>query len=519
MNLELILRYVRAYIVVVDRRLEVVYTNRGEATGRLDNQFLIDSVSKAFAEKSSFEAKETRMSVPRITDFTPREIDVWVKGEYMVMDCKEYVILTISDISSIKRERSNSAQAISEAKNEAICCSSFLANMSHEIRTPINAILGFSKLLMGTDDRGKQTKYCEVIENNTRLLQQLIDDVLDLAKMESGTLKYQYEEVDLNELISSIDSTVRMRVQPQTVLNHVLGMADFHIVTDRDRLSQVLINLLTNACKFTPKGSITFGYEEQDDKVYFFVKDTGLGISKEKQELLFKRFSKQNDEQSGTGLGLSICKNIIESMNGEIGVRSAGEGKGALFWFTIPLVHPGETPKDMAIPVGAPLVGNGPGSQTVPPLRPATPVVAPAPEPVAPASRPAKNKPTILVAEDNESNYLLFESILEDDYNLVHAWNGREAVDMFPTTNPDLILMDISMPYMDGYEATRNIRKHPSDVPIIAVTAYAFSSDKERIMENGFNSYVSKPVNADRLIKEIEDCLSRASGSASDNRN
>lgn len=513
MNFELILRYVRAYVMVVDRNLNIVCTNRGVSEQKLDNNFLIEAVNKAFVDKKSFDAKETRMMVPNVTNFQPREIDVWVKGEYMVMDGEEYIVLTISDLTSIKRERSFAQKAISEAKNEAITKSSFLANMSHEIRTPLNAILGFSKLLMGTDDKDKQAKYCEVIDNNTHLLQQLIDDVLDLAKMESGTLKYQYGEVDLNELISSVDSTVRMRVQPQTVLNHVLGMADFRIVTDRDRLSQVLINLLTNACKFTPKGSITFGYEDQDDKLYFFVKDTGLGISKEKQELLFKRFSKQNDQQSGTGLGLSICKNIIESMNGEIGVKSSGEGKGSLFWFTIPLILPGETPAATVAPTHAPLVGNGiqtiqqlPELDTIPEQGPASidDNSLPAVDEPAPA---APDKPLILIAEDNESNYLLFESILEDDFRLVHAWNGREAVEMYPEHKPDLILMDISMPYMDGYEATRNIRKISTEVPIIAVTAYAFSSDKERIMENGFNSYVSKPVNADRLLNEISHCM------------
>ena len=514
MNHELILRYTRAYILVVDRSLTIIYTNRGECGQKLENQFLVEAVNKAFREKESFEAKETHMSVPRLTNLEPREIDVWVKGEYMVMDNREHIVLTITDLTSIKNERNDFVQAISEAKNEAITKSSFLANMSHEIRTPLNAILGFSKLLTETDNHEKQAKYCEVIENNTHLLQQLIDDVLDLAKMESGTLNYQYETIDLNELITTVDSTVRMRVPSGTVLNHVLGMADFHIVTDRDRLSQVLINMLTNACKFTPRGSITFGYEEQDDKVYFFVKDTGAGIPKEKQELLFQRFSKQNHEKPGTGLGLSICKNIIETMHGEIGVKSGGEGKGSLFWFTIPLVNPGETPEDISCPADAPLVGLG-GHATLSPIREndnvnilsQTTVTTEAQSathsmPVSPRVRP-----TIMVAEDNESNYLLFESILEDDFNLIHAWNGREAVDMFTEHNPDLILMDISMPYMDGYEATRNIRKSSYTVPIIAVTAYAFSSDKERIMENGFNSYVSKPVNADRLMSEIRKCM------------
>lgn len=540
MNYELILRYTRAFIMVVDRAHNIVYTNRGYVGPRLDNPFLIEAVDKAFEEKTSFEAKETRMAVPRLSDFRPRDIDVWVKGEYMMMEGTDAVILTITDITSIKEERTVAASALQMAETQATSKLNFLANMSHEIRTPLNAILGFSKLLMDTDDHDKHKKYCEVIDNNTRLLQQLVDDVLDMAKMDSGTFDYNFEEVDLNELIVNVDQTVRMRVQPATVLNHVLGMAEFRIVTDRNRISQVLINLLTNACKFTSRGAITFGYEDWGNEVYFFVKDTGIGISKDRQEKIFERFYKDdhsNPEAGGTGLGLPICKNIVETMHGEMGVESRGEGKGSTFWFTIPLVQPGETPLPPAQtqspldivaqgapapPAPHPFVATPPVTAfptDIPPSYTAqastpAPQAAPAPAPTpAPAPQPApavpaqRVKPTLLVAEDNESNYLLFESILEDDFNLIHAWNGREAVDIYRDNTPDLILMDISMPYMDGYEATAHIRKVSQTVPIIAVTAYAFSSDKERIMENGFNAYVSKPVNADRLLSEIDKLL------------
>lgn len=275
-----------------------------------------------------------------------------------------------------------------------------------------------------------------------------------------------------------MDSTVRFRVQPRTMLNAVMGAAECRISTDPERLSQVLINLLTNAIKFTSRGSITFGYELWPDSIYFFVKDTGMGIAPEKQPLLFKRFSKQNDREEGTGLGLSICKEIVERFGGEIGVESAGIGKGSLFWFTIPAtpLEGGDTDTDGA-------------------------VAPPAPAPMH------RERKTLLVAEDNESNYFLISSMLEDDYNLLHAWNGREAVEIYEEKRPDLILMDINMPLMDGYEATRRIRQVSETVPVIAVTAYAFASDRTRIMENGFNSYVSKPVNAERLESEIKRLL------------
>lgn len=467
-NLETILNSAKADVLVVDRDRRVVYHNHAFMEGDLLSDLsLSKAVDGAFARKGGFPPVETKFPASAPSGVASR--DVSVSGEYALMDNREYVILTLTDISRFRAE--------AQAK------SSYLANMSHEIRTPVNAIAGFSRLLAQNTDKEKQAVYVEVIENNTRLLLQLVDDVLDVAKMEQGTLKFCNKEVDLNELIRLAESTVRFRVQPHTVLNYVFGAADCRIETDPDRLSQVLINLLTNACKFTPRGSITYGYEVRPDCIYFFVKDTGLGISPEKQKLLFQRFSKQNDVKPGTGLGLSICKDIVEALNGEIGVESAGEGKGSLFWFTLPV-----TPKEEDAPEEPQTSAD----------------VSVDAEPSGPKP---DTRPTIMIAEDNQSNYLLFQLMLEKDYKLAHAWNGKEAVEMFPDTNPDLILMDINMPYMDGYEATRHIRQSSTTVPIIAVTAYAFSSDRARIMENGFNGYVSKPINTERLLSEIRRCM------------
>lgn len=360
----------------------------------------------------------------------------------------------------------------------AISLEEFLANMSHEIRTPVNAIAGFARLLCTTNDSEKKRKYTELIQTNSTLLLKLVDDVLDITKMKEGELRFHEQEIDLNDLIRSVESTVHFRLQPKTVLNYVLGAGECRIVTDQERLSQVLLNLLTNACKFTPSGSITFGYEIRPNEIYFFVRDTGLGIDPEKKEFLFERFYRQDDKTPGNGLGLSICKEIVDRFGGEIGVESDGLGKGSNFWFTLP-VNPIETPQMNTL-------YDEDNQQTT--------VIA-------------SGKSTLLVAEDNESNYFLVSSMLEDEYNLIHAWNGREAVDMFAEHKPDLILMDINMPLMDGYEATRRIRQQSADVPVIAVTAYAFSSDRTRIMENGFSSYVSKPVNPERLMNEIKRLL------------
>lgn len=212
----------------------------------------------------------------------------------------------------------------------------FLANMSHEIRTPVNAIAGFARLLCTTDDPEKKRKYTELIQTNSTLLLKLVDDVLDITKMKEGEMKFHEQEIELNDLIRSVESTVHFRLQPKTILNYVLGAAECKIVTDPERLSQVLLNLLTNACKFTPSGSITFGYELRDKEIYFFVQDTGQGIAPDQIDKLFERFYRQDHKTPGNGLGLSICKEIVDRFGGEIGVESAGIGRGSKFWFTLP---------------------------------------------------------------------------------------------------------------------------------------------------------------------------------------
>lgn len=246
-----------------------------------------------------------------------------------------------------------------------------------------------------------------------------------------------------------------------------------HIHAERNRLSQIIINLVTNAIKFTDTGSIRFGYEKRNKMLYFYVSDTGCGIPEDKQEDVFGRFVKLNNFAQGTGLGLSICRTLIQNMGGEIGLDSV-IGKGSTFWFTIPYV---------------------PASNIQQHETKAEPI------------KIKRQKITILVAEDHDSNYRLIESILKKDYNLVHAWNGAEAVAMFKTYSPQLILMDINMPVMDGYEATREIRKFSSQVPIIAITAFAYASDEQKVMENGFDAYMAKPINASQLKGQITSIL------------
>ena len=347
--------------------------------------------------------------------------------------------------------------------------SAFLANMSHEIRTPLNAIVGFSGILASTDEEEEKQEYVSIIENNNTLLLQLISDILDLSKIEAGTLEFQYSNIDLNKMLNELTSSLQLKIKSEKVqLTCHLAEKNCFIHTEKNRLSQLLINLISNAIKFTTEGYIRFGYELRGKEIYFYVSDTGCGIPKDKQKSIFGRFVKLNSFEQGTGLGLSICQTLVEHMGGTIGVDSE-EGKGSTFWFTLPY--------KAAIAVEESIKK----------------------EEIQPISI-EKNKFTILIAEDNESNYKLFASILKGEYQLIHAWDGQEAVEMFKQYNPQIILMDINMPVMDGYEATKEIRKYSAKVPIIAITAFAYASDEQRVMESGFDGYMPKPINT-RLLK------------------
>ncbi len=353
--------------------------------------------------------------------------------------------------------------------------SAFLANMSHEIRTPLNAIVGFSGILASTDKEQEKQEYVSIIENNNTLLLQLIGDILDLSKIEAGTLDFVESDFDLNELMREEESVIGVRVKPEVELSFEPSVGECIVRCDRNRLSQVVINLLTNAAKFTQEGSIRFGYTIAGRELSFYVADTGCGMPAECIGSIFDRFVKLNTFQQGTGLGLPICKTIVEHMGGRIWVESE-EGKGSTFRFTLPYVAGKLTPRE---------------------------------EPEQTGIEVPKDKLTVLVAEDNESNFVLFDSILRGEYRLIHARNGREAVELFKEHAPHLVLMDINMPEMNGYEATEKIREISDSVPIVAVTAFAYASDEQQMLSNGFDSYIPKPINASKLKSLILETLRR----------
>ena len=377
------------------------------------------------------------------------------------------VITTRKQMELALREAKEHAEESNRLK------SAFLANMSHEIRTPLNAIVGFSNILASAEAEEEKREYINIIENNNTLLLQLISDILDLSKIESGSMEFAYSEFDLNALMRGLEQTSCLRLTSAAVeIKFDEYLPDCCIRSEKNRLTQVITNLINNAIKFTKEGTIRFGYHLlEKDSLYFYVSDTGCGIDADKKDAVFERFVKLDNFVQGTGLGLSICKTIVERMGGKIGVESE-VGQGTTFWFTIPYVavklHYQEIKEEKIV------------QHTV-----------------------EKNKLKILVAEDNPSNYMLFESILKKDYQLIHAWNGREAVELFKEHDPHLVLMDINMPELNGFQAVQEIRKISGTVPVIAVTAYAYASDEEKIMASGFDGYTAKPINANLLRSKI----------------
>lgn len=415
--------------------------------------------------------EEFRLLKPTLPDGQP----IWLETFGIVSKRDELghpiqVIGSFQQITKRKRMEQELRDARNKAEEANRLKSAFLANMSHEIRTPLNAIVGFSAILANIDCPQEKEEFMRIISNNNELLLQLIGDILDISKIEAGTLDFIYTDVDLNVALSELEASSRLRLRTdRVVVDFAEQLPECYIHTDINRLQQVLINFITNAIKFTPEGSVRFGYNlvENETKLRFFVTDTGCGISEENKSRVFGRFVKLNTFAQGTGLGLSISEMIVKRMGGEIGVESA-LGKGSTFWFTLPY----QPVSSAAVEVSA--------IQSVIPL--------------SPVILPDHDRIKILIAEDNESNYCLFEAILKESYELIHAWNGQEAVKLFYSEQPHLVLSDIRMPVLDGFEVLSRIRQHTSGIPVIAVTAFSQGGDIEKIRKAGFDDYISKPI-------------------------
>lgn len=440
------------------------------------------SIERCFREKNSFSRLEAPMRF-YLSDDTDNYVDcvVSVSGAYMVQNRDEKVLLTVRDITRLKKvqEELEVARRVAEVAGEQK--TAFLANMSHEIRTPLNAIVGFAGLLSNASE-SERNSYVEIIKGNTNMLLQLVNDILDMSKIEAGTLEFIYSDTDVNQIMRELEGIFRLRLEEadspvRIVFEPCLPVCFIH--TEKNRVSQVLSNFLSNAFKYTKEGSITLGYKVREDDIYFYVQDTGAGIPAGKVDKVFERFMKLDAKKQGTGLGLSISRTIIKKLGGEIGVFSE-YGKGSTFWFTLPV-----KPFDFL------------------PLQQRTEDVSETVEFNETEYDAGAVRRTILIAEDMDDNYLLYKIYLEKHYDLIRATNGEEAVSKYLECNPDIILMDIGMPVVDGYQATDAIRQLSSDIPIVAVTAFAYDEDRRKVMSRGFNGYLSKPLNKDELLKML----------------
>lgn len=393
------------------------------------------------------------------------------------------IVIRVDDVT----EREEMIKELREAKRQAEQSdklkSAFLANMSHEIRTPLNAIVGFSELMAYADEEEKKD-YIQIINNNNELLLKLINDILDLSKLEAGSVELKYESFDLSDYFDNLVASMRQRLRnPNVTLTAVNPYLCCQVVLDRNRVAQILTNYVTNAIKYTPKGSIEMKYEHKDGGIYFYVKDSGIGIANDKKAKVFQRFEKLDEFAQGTGLGLSICKAIAETMGGKVGFESV-YGEGSLFWAFLPceasMCSVVENKKEEGDTTGEKLFIDE-----------------------EPIKNVAKRK-TILIAEDIQSNYQLVATILKEYYDLLHAVNGQEAVEMVRNQNIDLLLMDMKMPLLDGLKATAEIRKFNTDLPIIALTAHAFDSDRIAAIKAGCNEYLVKPIDRMKLMAVLK---------------
>jgi PAS domain S-box-containing protein len=393
------------------------------------------------------------------------------------------------DITKLKTTLADLEIAKEKAEEANALKTEFLHNMSHEVRTPLNGILGFSNLLNELDDCSEiQLNYTSIIQNSSKQLLAVIDDILEISTLETKQISIHEEELDVNQFIMEIFSIYDLKAKERKLPLYIhkgLPNTNCLILTDRAKLNKILSNLLDNAFKFTSIGKIEFGYVVQNSNIVFYVKDSGIGISIDKQSKIFERFSQESSNTAqtygGLGLGLSIAKENSELLGGTIRVESKKD-KGTTFFVELPYKPVYLTNGDQNVEGGS---SNSEDEKTI----------------------------NILIAEDEEVNFLFLEVILDrfDSYNvnIQHVINGEEAVERcLNDYTIDLVLMDIKMPVMNGYEATKKIKAIKPDLPIIAQTAYSTASEKDLALKCGCDDFISKPINKKEflqlIIKHIE---------------
>ena len=443
-------------------------------------------------------------------------------------------------LEGLRGRAAETRQALRQAETSNAAKSQFLANMSHEIRTPLNGVVGMVELLQLTELSEVQRRYMETATQSSQALLRLIDDILDLSRIEIGRLELETAPFHLPSLIHDVRVLFadQARGKGLALTISVPDTLNLMVIGDRHRLLQVMTNLVSNAVKFTAQGSITLrGAVEQEIgsavRLRFEVSDTGIGIAQDKQGVIFDAFTQADNSMTrrygGTGLGLSITRQLVHMMDGDVGVESV-LGVGSTFWFTVLLQQ--QARRDITPP--ARMTAVAPAAVAVKPLPPPMPAAeasgagdAPRTEAarpfVSPASRDfraalaraGRNAVSILLVEDNPANMRVTQALLETlGCSVTSARNGLEAVDTYREKIFDLVLMDCQMPEMDGYEATRLIRQiegfQNRRTPIVALTAHAMEGSRETSLASGMDDQITKPLTIATLTGKLLQWLTRA---------
>ena len=448
-------------------------------------QLAIDHQIKHFDSRMVLCGKHQGLSIVRdITDRKKSEILLQEKNEEIESQNEEYLQIN----EELKQTNDELFKAKQHAEESDRLKTAFLQNLSHEIRTPMNAILGFSDLLTKNfNNKEKLEKYAHIINQRSNDLLEIINDILEIAKIESGQLPLNYEKFQLSELFDELTvffNEYQTRNGKQDILFNMQVFCnpfESTIVTDKGKLKQIFINLISNAFKFTDKGKIEGGCKIENNKLHFFVSDTGIGIPEDKQKIIFDRFTqlKQslNFNIGGTGLGLSIVKGIVGLLEGEISLKSE-LGKGSTFTFTLPVKTDHAESFEKPV-IQAAIEYNFSGK-------------------------------SLLIVEDDQYNAEFLKDLLSDKgFNIFQAGFGKEGVKIALENTIDIILMDVRLPDIDGYEATRQIKSLKPEMKIIAQTAYASHDERRKAKAEGCNDYISKPIKKELLLEMIRKQLAK----------
>ncbi|MDR0895107.1 MAG: response regulator [Prevotellaceae bacterium] len=374
------------------------------------------------------------------------------------------VLALIHDISQRVRRSKDLIEAKRKAEEADRMKNVFIANMSHEIRTPLNAIVGFSEIVSMNEDPEERDEYLAIIRKNCGLLLQLIDDILDLSRIEAGKEEMHFERISLTRLIKDMEMETSLKIPAPLQFYIVLPEEDIYVYADRNRLTQVLNNFLSNAIKNTTEGSITLGAERENDHARIYVTDTGCGIPKEKLSTIFNRFEKLDEFKQGTGLGLPICKHIMDRLGGEIKVTST-LGIGSTFAAHLHLLN-----SEMR-------------------------------------NQRTLKKRKVLFADKSENSYRQIKETMKDSYNMIWVTDGQEAIDRFIDLRPDMVVINMHLPTVNGATVIEKVRTISPTIPIIAIIEHAYYTEQRQAFQSGCNETISTPYSIARLKELIDSFL------------